>query len=65
MTPDELRAIGERLYGEDWQEPLAKVLPCSERAIRHWLKGTRKIRPMVEARIRSLSGLKTVTGKKV
>jgi hypothetical protein len=55
MTPAELRSIGESLYGERWKELLAARLPCSDRSIRHWLAGTRKIMPMVEARIRSLA----------
>ena len=54
MTPDELRSIGEALYGKHWQTPMAEALPCETRTIRHWLAGTRKIQPMVEARIRSL-----------
>ena len=58
MTPAELSSIGESLYGERWQEMLAAKLPCSERSIRHWLSGKRKIMPMVEARIRSLVGEK-------
>jgi hypothetical protein len=55
VTPDELRAVGEALYGKYWQTPMAEALPCETRTIRHWLSGKRKIRPMVEARIRSLA----------
>jgi hypothetical protein len=55
VTPDELRKIGIGLYGEDWKPRLAKAMPCTERSINHWLAGTRKIMPMVEARIRSLA----------
>lgn len=55
MTADELREIGERLYGPRWQLKLARALPVSTRTIRHWLKGTRKIRPPMEALIKSLS----------
>jgi hypothetical protein len=56
VTPDELRAIGKALYGERWQTPMAEALPCKTRTIRYWLSGKRKIRPMVEARIRNLAG---------
>jgi len=55
MTPDELRAIGEALYSKHWQTPMAEALPCTTRTIRHWLSGKRKIRPMVEARIKGLA----------
>jgi hypothetical protein len=54
MTPDELRAIGVKLYGARWQTPMAEALPCDTRTIRRWLSGKRKIRPMIEARIKAL-----------
>jgi hypothetical protein len=54
MTPDELREIGEKLFGSTWQTPMARALPVSTRTIRYWLSGKRKIRPVIAARIRSL-----------
>jgi hypothetical protein len=53
VTPDELRAIGVKLYGDQWQTPMSKALPCSTRTIRYWLSGKRKIHPKIEVRISS------------
>jgi hypothetical protein len=54
MTPDELREIGEKLYGSRWQTKLGRVLPVSTRTIRYWLSGKRKIREVIARRIRDL-----------
>jgi hypothetical protein len=53
MTPAELRAIGERLYGSRWQTKLARALPGNPRTVRRWLAG-RKMHPAMAARIRQL-----------
>ena len=34
---DLLRLVGEALYGERWQSPLAGDLGVSDRAVRYWL----------------------------
>lgn len=34
MTPKELRAIGERLYGPRWQTRLAEAIPVDPRTVR-------------------------------
>jgi len=34
---DLLRLVGEALYGERWQSPIAVDLGMSDRAIRYWL----------------------------
>ena len=54
MTPDEVRAMGEQLYGGHWQAKLAEALPVSARSVRHWLSGKHKVSPLVAARIKSL-----------
>lgn len=43
MTPDELRAAGEALYGHRWQSPLARRLLTDPRTVRRWLSGDRAI----------------------
>ena len=43
MTPDQLRLVGEALYGDLWQNPLAADLNVSDRSIRYWLSGDRPI----------------------
>jgi hypothetical protein len=54
MTPSDLRALGETLYGPRWQSQLARALPVNPRTVRYWLSGKRQIRPHVAERIRSL-----------
>lgn len=36
---DLLRFVGEALYGERWQSPLAADLCVSDRAVRYWVSG--------------------------
>jgi hypothetical protein len=55
MTPEELREIGERLYGPKWQVKMARALPVTPRTIRYWLDGKRTIRPIIAERIKSLT----------
>jgi hypothetical protein len=54
MTPAELRKIGEALYGKRWQTKFAARIKVDPRTVRRWLSGDRKIRPQVEAHIRTL-----------
>lgn len=37
---DLLRLVGEALYGERWQAPIAVDLGVSDRAVRYWLSKT-------------------------
>ena len=39
MTPERLRAIGVRLYGPDWQQPMAKALQVNPSTIWRWETG--------------------------
>lgn len=39
MTPTDLRRIGEALYGERWQTPLANALGVADRTVRRWVAG--------------------------
>jgi len=39
MTPEKLATIGEALYGERWQTPLANDLQVVDRTMRRWLAG--------------------------
>lgn len=49
MTADELREIGESLYGPRWQSKLARALSVTPRAVRYWLAGARSIsKPMAK-----------------
>jgi len=59
MTADELRTIGEKLYGTLWQAKLSRVLPVNTRTIRSWLSGRREIPEANAERIRALE----VSGK--
>jgi len=39
LSADELRAIGELLYGEHWQSDLARALDVGPRTVRFWAAG--------------------------
>jgi hypothetical protein len=54
MSPADLRAAGEALFGPQWQTPLAKTLDVNPRSVRHWLSGKHKINTRTETLIRSL-----------
>lgn len=54
MTPTELRSIGEKLYGPQWQTKLARAVPVSPRTVRRWLSRERNIHPAMAERIKSL-----------
>ena len=43
MSPDNLRAIGGALFGPRWQRELARALSISERLMRMWLAGDRRL----------------------
>lgn len=40
MTPAQLAAAGQRLYGKRWQTPLARHLGVNPRTVRRWAAGT-------------------------
>lgn len=54
MTPAELRAAGEALYGERWQTPLARALGVTARLVRYWLAEDRPIPPRRAGQIADL-----------
>jgi hypothetical protein len=55
MTPTELTAIGEALYGERWQSDLGRALGYKHRrTVQRWLDGTRRIPADLPARLRVL-----------
>ena len=54
MTPEELRSVGQAIYGKRWQTKLAEALPVSTRSIRYWLKGIHKINERTARQIRAL-----------
>lgn len=54
MTPDQLREIGEALYGTGWQSDLAADLGVAERTVRRWLSGAQIIPDGVAAEVRAL-----------
>jgi len=55
MTPEELKQVGESLYGTRWQTKLARELPINVRTLRRWLSGEVAIRPIVANRIRDIA----------
>jgi hypothetical protein len=55
MTPDELRTLGEKLYGPHWKHAFAEKMFVTPRCVRYWAAGERKIHPVFEMRIRALA----------
>jgi hypothetical protein len=57
MTPADLIAAGQTLYGPVWQSALARALrnsngdPLSDRTVRLWIEGKRKISPWADEQI--------------
>lgn len=43
MTPARLAQIGEALFGQQWQRPLARALGCSDRQVRYLAAGERAV----------------------
>jgi hypothetical protein len=43
MTPAELAALGEYLYGKHWVTPMSRDLGVSDRLVRDWASGRRPI----------------------
>ena len=49
-----IRRVGEALYGEQWQRPLARELGVSDRLVRFWAAGDREIPILLPARLLNL-----------
>jgi len=54
MTPSELTAAGEAVFGPRWMRPLARALGRDHRSVRYWRAGERPIPAAVAEKIRSL-----------
>lgn len=57
MSAAELVAAGELVFGSRWRTPLAKALGLSDRVIRYYQSGERRISPPIAARVRSLADI--------
>lgn len=38
LTPDDIREIGQALYGDQWKAPLARSLDINRQGVDHYLK---------------------------
>lgn len=45
MTPEELRAAGEAIWGGRWQTPLARRIGVDPRTVRYWVAGKVEVPP--------------------
>src|SRR5579862_4524842 len=54
MTPMELIAAGELLYGRRWKLPLARIVGYGREALLDYSVGTRRIPPFLAARVRAI-----------
>ena len=48
---DLLRLVGEALYGERWQAPIASDLGVSDRAVRYWISSANQCPDDIGARL--------------
>lgn len=55
LTAEELTAIGESIWGENWKQPMAKALgdDTSSRVLA-WLNGKRRVTEKMAARLRDI-----------
>jgi DNA-binding transcriptional regulator YdaS (Cro superfamily) len=52
--PLDIRAAGEELLGERWQQPLAYMLGLNPRTVQRWANGQNAVPPGIAARIGDL-----------
>lgn len=43
MTPDQLEALGELIYGEGWKAPMSEDLGVARKTVIRWAQGEFKI----------------------
>ena len=55
MTPSEISALGEALYGKRWQLPLARDLGTSYNVVHDWATGERKPSRRYQEKLRGLA----------
>lgn len=68
-----LRLVGEALYGERWQAPIAADLGVSDRAVRYWISATthcpddigERLLAIVQRKQRGLEHLETLIAERL
>jgi len=55
MSKTELKRLGTALFGKDWQSPLSRKIGVSDRTVRYWAAGTRKVPGPAAMAIRALA----------
>lgn len=55
MTPDDIRAAGEKLYGARWRAPLAEALGIGRATLWRWTSGRDEIPVKIELAIQQLA----------
>lgn len=54
MTLEQLTAVGQALYGTQWQSNLARSLNIDSRRVRQWLNNERPLPEWLDAELRKL-----------
>lgn len=54
MTPDELKEIGQRLFGDRWQSALSRELVRDPRTVRRWVSGESPVPKVVVKWLRAM-----------
>ncbi|MGB9154383.1 MAG: hypothetical protein WCD70_14990 [Alphaproteobacteria bacterium] len=60
MSIAQLKKEGTRIWGKNWQTPMAQFLDVTDRTVRNWVSGKS---PVKESVILALSTLKYPRGK--
>ena len=55
MTPDDLRTLGEAMYGPRWQSQVARDVGVQFRTVARWAVGDTKISPEKAGLLRSIA----------
>lgn len=65
MSPSDVIAAGERLYGPNWVKPLAEALDVNPSTVRRWAAGTavRRANALAIQRLLEQQGGATLDGE--
>lgn len=58
MSPDELRATGESLFGYGWQSRIALHFGVADRTVRRWVAGTAAIPSAIAMNLRDMMSMR-------
>lgn len=63
MTPEEIKALGQRLYGPDYQSPLARAIGVTRMRVWAWVTGRATPSPLARKQLELLEKSASETGE--